>query len=160
MRIRAAMPGDAAPMAALLNRIIRIGGTTAHQQDMSPKTVLTHYITGPATICCHVAEDAEGQLLGFQSLAWEPLRGPLWAGIGTFVSPDLQARGTGAALFQATLPAARAAGAEVIDATIRADNRPGLAYYARIGFVDYATDPDWALADGQVVGRVQRRFDL
>ena len=79
---------------------------------------------------------------------------------GQFEAAFLQARGTGAALFQATLPAARAAGAEVIDATIRADNRPGLAYYARIGFVDYATDPDWALADGQVVGRVQRRFDL
>jgi len=76
------------------------------------------------------------------------------------VQPGSQARGIGAALFAASVAAARAAGLRVLNATIRADNVPGLAYYARRGFVDYATDPEWALADGRKVGKVSRRFDL
>ena len=58
------------------------------------------------------------------------------------------------------IAAARAAGVAVLNATIRADNRPGLAYYARLGFVDYSADPGWALKSGAVVGRVSRRLDL
>jgi hypothetical protein len=26
--------------------------------------------------------------------------------------------------------------------------------------VDYAADPDWALANGTIVGRISKRFDL
>jgi hypothetical protein len=48
----------------------------------------------------------------------------------------------------------------VINATIRADNAPGLGYYARRGFTDYATDPAFSLRDGTIVGRISRRFDL
>ena len=47
-----------------------------------------------------------------------------------------------------------------LNATIRADNVPGLGYYARRGFIDYGSDPAWALDDGRVVGRVNKRFDL
>lgn len=46
------------------------------------------------------------------------------------------------------------------EAKIRADNRPGLAYYARLGFADYSADPGWALKSGVVVGRVSRRLEL
>jgi hypothetical protein len=65
----------------------------------------------------------------------------------------------GAALFALTCDLLRPDPAPII-ATIRADNAPGLAYYARMGFREVSRDPDWALQDGRVVGRVNRRFDL
>lgn len=158
MIVRPALPTDAAAMATLLNRIIRIGGTTAHQVERGTGEVCRSYITGPGVVCCHVAE--AGAIVGFQSVeAWEGLPAG-WGDIGTFVNPDVQARGIGTALFAATVAASRKAGLRAINATIRADNVPGLAYYARIGFVDYAQDSGWALDDGRVVGRVSRRYDL
>ncbi len=158
MMVRPATPADAAAMADLQNRIIRIGGTTAHQAEHSPDEVRDAYITGPGVVCCHVAVD--GGIIGFQAVeTWEGLPAG-WGDIGTFVNPDVQARGIGAALFAATVAACRKAGLTAINATIRADNVPGLAYYARIGFTDYASDPGWALDDGRVVGRVSRRFGL
>lgn len=159
MIIRPATPQDAAQMAALLNRIIRIGGTTAHQQEKTAEKVRIDYVDGPDCLCCHVAEEV-GQILGFQALGHHDGLPAGWGDIGTFVAPDVQARGTGAALFAATAASARALGVTAINATIRADNAPGLAYYSRIGFADYAHDPDWALQDGTVTGRISRRFDL
>ncbi len=153
--VRAAVAEDATEMALLLNEIIAIGGTTAHQAPKSVATVLTDYISGPDVIAVVVAHD-QGQLIGWQSVGYH--HGD--AHIGTFVRQGLQARGVGAALFDATCARVRQAGARSIHASIRADNVPGLAYYARLGFVDYALEPDWALADGRKVGRVHRRFDL
>jgi L-amino acid N-acyltransferase YncA len=63
-------------------------------------------------------------------------------------------------MFDLTCALLRDKGVAEIIASIRADNVPGLAYYARIGFKDYAHEPDFALKDGRVVGRVHRRFDL
>lgn len=156
---RPAIRADAAAMTALLNRIIAIGGTTAHEQPFSEAAVIAHYIEGDEPICCHVAEDAAG-LIGFQCVGNNAALPAGWGDIGTFVDPSRQRSGAGAALFAATVPAARAAGLRVLNATIRADNRPGLGYYARRGFVDYAEDPDFRLKSGARVGRVSRRFDL
>lgn len=145
-------------MTALLNRIIAIGGTTAHETPFTPEAVARHYIAGDEPICCHIAVAAG--LIGFQSVGRNTALPEGWGDIGTFVDPDRQRSGAGAALFAATLVAARTAGLRVLNATIRADNAPGLGYYARRGFADYATDPGFALKSGRVVGRVSRRFDL
>lgn len=158
MILRPALPGDVVAMAALQNRIIRIGGTTAYQTERSVEAV-RGYVDGEGAICCFVAEEA-GAVIGFQSLGQSPGLPEGWGDIGTFVEPGVQAKGVGAALFAATVEAARGAGVRVINATIRADNVPGLAYYARQGFADYAQDPDYALQDGRRVGRVHRRYDL
>ena len=142
-------------MAEVLNAIIAAGGTTAHQHPMTDADLRTHYIDGPGVETCLLAE-AAGQVIGWQSLGE-------WKGephIGTFVRIGTQARGIGAALFDATCAAARARGLTRIIAHIRADNAPGLAYYTRIGFHDIGGDPGFALEDGRVVGRVFRRFDL
>lgn len=160
MIIRAAIPADAPAMTALQNAIIAIGGTTAYQQPRSEDEVRADYITAPEAICCHVALDADGTLLGFQALGRWPGLPEGWADIGTFVTPAHQRSGAGAALFAATIATARAKGVTTINATIRADNLPGLGYYARRGFADHAADPAWALDDGRVVGRVSKRFDL
>ena len=159
MIIRSAAPQDAAAMTALQNEIIQIGGTTAYELPRSVDAVLESYVTGPQVIACQLAEE-KGQVLGFQVVGRSTGLPEGWADIGTFVQPGLQARGIGATLFAASLTAARAAGVKVLNASIRADNVPGLAYYARRGFVDYASNPDWALADGRMVGRVSRRFNL
>ncbi|WP_426035655.1 GNAT family N-acetyltransferase [Cypionkella sp. TWP1-2-1b2] len=159
MIVRPATAQDAEAMTALQNEIIRIGGTTAYQQPRARGEVLESYVTGLAVIGCQLAEE-KGQVLGFQVVGRSPELPEGWADIGTFVQPGLQARGIGAALFAASLTAARVAGVRVLNASIRADNVPGLAYYARRGFVDYASNPDWALADGRKVGRISRRFDL
>jgi L-amino acid N-acyltransferase YncA len=154
MIVRKATPDDAEAMAAILNAIIAIGGTTAHQEPKSVARVRHSYVTAPGVRAAVVAE-AEGRMLGWQSVEF-------WQGelhIGTFVAPGLQARGVGAALFALTCDLLRPDPAPII-ATIRADNAPGLAYYARMGFREVSRDPDWALQDGRVVGRVNRRFDL
>jgi L-amino acid N-acyltransferase YncA len=155
MIIRRPTPADATAMADLLNAIIAIGGTTAHQHPKSTEQIRHGYIDGPDVKTSVLAEDA-GRIIGFQSIE-------LWQGemhIGTFVQPGLQAKGVGAALFAETRRQARAAGLTTIIAAIRADNVPGLAYYARIGFRDIGGDPGFALEDGRVVGRIYRQFDL
>jgi N-acetylglutamate synthase-like GNAT family acetyltransferase len=159
MIVRQATVTDATAMADLLNTIIRIGGTTAHETEMTEDHIAQYYITGPAVICCHVAV-TDGRLIGFQALDRNHALPAGWGDIGTFVAPDVQRSGAGLRLFAATCDAARAAGIATINATIRADNAPGLGYYARRGFVDYAADPDYRLSDGRRVGRISRRFDL
>ncbi len=155
MLIRPATPADAPAMAAILNAIIAIGGTTAHEQPKTETTVQTDYITSSDVLACSIAED-QGTIIGWQSVGWYHGNPE----IGTFVQPGIQAKGIGAQLFALTCATLRATGITTIIATIRADNVPGLAYYARIGFRDITHDPDYALSSGQKVGRVTRQFDL
>jgi L-amino acid N-acyltransferase YncA len=155
MLIRRATPNDAVAMTAILNAIIAIGGTTAHEHPKTEQTVLVDYVTGPDVLACSIAED-QGTIIGWQSTGWYHGNPE----IGTFVQPGTQARGIGAQLFALTCATLRAKGITYIIATIRADNIPGLAYYARVGFRDIAQDPDYALSTGQRVGRITRRIDL
>ncbi|NBZ86536.1 GNAT family N-acetyltransferase [Stagnihabitans tardus] len=155
MEIRDTSPADAAEMAELLNAIIAIGGTTAHQEPKTPDQVRQGYIDGPGVRTSVLACEG-GRVIGWQSIEH-------WEGgfhIGSFVRPGIQARGVGAAMFARTLAQARAAGIPEIIASIRADNVPGLAFYAKMGFRDFAQDPDFALKDGRVVGRVHRKLSL
>ncbi len=156
--IRPALPDDVPQMTALLNEIIAIGGTTAHQEPFSADDFRSHYLDGPDALCCHVAR-AEGRVLGFQALGTYPALPAGWLDIGTFVGLTARGAGVGAALFAATKAAAVAKG-KVINATIRADNPVGLGYYSAMGFQDYALDPAYSLNDGRIVGRVSKRYDL
>jgi ribosomal protein S18 acetylase RimI-like enzyme len=83
-----------------------------------------------------------------------------WAVIATFARRGMTQKGIGAALMEATKAAAQTAGLRVIDATIRADNSGGLAYYTRQGFIDYDVLKDLPLKDGTKVDRIRKRFDL
>ena len=155
MIVRISSAADSAGMTMVLNAVIAEGGTTAHETPMTEAEVRDHYIDGPDVLSSVVALDGD-IIIGWQSVGW-------WHDdphIGTFVQPGLQAKGTGGSLFAATLGVLRAGDLDRIIAWIRADNAPGLAYYARIGFRDIGTDPQFALSDGRKVGRVHRRFDL
>ncbi len=68
--------------------------------------------------------------------------------------------GVGRALFPATRAAAEELGLEFINATIRADNVSGLAYYSKMGFEPYDRLVQVPLLDGTPVDRIKKRFKL
>lgn len=155
MIIRPATASDAFAMTRVLNQIIAIGGTTAHETPKSAQQVLDDYVTGP-DVLSSVVTLLEDRLIGWQSVGrWQDE-----AHIGTFVAPDVQAKGAGAAMFALTCDTVQKAGVPYLVASIRADNEPGLRYYARMGFTDFASEPHFALSTGQIVGRIHRRFDV
>lgn len=163
LTVRPAAPADAQAMADLLNAIIAIGGTTAYETPFDAARMEAEFISLPQLVSCFVAE-ADGAIVGFQGLmrAFDP-DDPLpqgWATIGTFARVGLQRGGIGTALFSHTVEAARMAGIAVIDATIRADNTGGLAFYAGRGFIDYARLVGVPLKDGTPVDRVRKRFEV
>ena len=148
IQIRSAGPADAAPMARMLNDIIRIGGTTAFRQPFDDAGIVDRFIASAFAISCFVAVDAT-TVVGFQSLEWSdpdwPGEDPLpadWALIATYVDPRVHKRRIGRQLFDRTAPAARQAGVRFIDATIRRENAGGLAYYRSLGFTDYRSGAD------------------
>jgi hypothetical protein len=63
-------------------------------------------------------------------------------------------------MFAATKQAATDAGYGFINAKIRADNVPGLAYYTKMGFADHSIDKDVPLSDGTPMDRVTKRLTL
>ena len=146
--VRKATRNDAEQMAALLNEIIRIGGTTAHRTEFDAVRMFEHYIASEHSISCVVALD-EGEVLGFQSLAWPDPKhhgpnpiAPDWGIIATFAKVGRTQSGIGTALFKHTLVAARQAGVPSIDATIRHENTGGQAYYRKMGFRTYRQSAD------------------
>lgn len=150
-------------MAELINAIIAVGGTTAYEDAFDAASMDAAYISLPELVSCFVAED-DGEIVGFQGLMWsfdpdDPLPDG-WATIGTFARVGLTQRGVGSALFAATRTAAHAAKVAVIDATIRADNTGGLAFYSRQGFVDYDRIVAMPLKDGTRVNRIRKRYDI
>ncbi len=153
MIIRPALAADVSAMTEILNAIVGIGGPTAHEIIKTTEAVRTEYMDGPNELAAVVAED-QGQVIGWQSVGF-------WQGeahIGTCVQLGVQAKGIGVQMFALTCDALRSAGIRALIASIRADNAPGLAHYSRISFVDTSFEPDFALPDGRIVGRVPQRF--
>ncbi|WP_411891202.1 N-acetyltransferase family protein [Yoonia sp. SDW83-1] len=163
MIIRDATAADAAQMTDLLNEIIAMGGPTAYQTPFDTDRMLHHCIARSGLVSSQVAE-LDGAVLGFQYLAWaDDPDDPMpegWAIIASFVASSAAGKGVGQHLFAATKAVAIKAGVKTIDATIRADNVPGLRYYSGLGFVDYDRLVAIPLRDGTVVDRVRKRYDL
>ena len=159
MIVRKAVPADAEQLSSLLNEIIRTGGTTAIETPLSPSEFSDWFIDGEFPLACHVAK-LGNTLVGFQSLSvyGEPARGS--ADIATFARMNPKTKGVGSTLFPATRAAAEKLGLAWINATIRADNVSGLAYYKKMGFETYDTQPQVPLLDGTLVDRVKKRFVL
>ena len=159
MHIRKAVSADAEELSNLLNEIILIGGTTALETPLSPAEFAEWFIDGEFPLACHVAEHDQ-LLAGFQSLSsyGDPPKGV--ADIATFARVNPKIPGVGRALFPATRTAAEELGLEFINATIRADNVSGLAYYTKMGFEPYDRLVQVPLLDGTPVDRVKKRFRL
>ena len=160
LSIRDVQTEDSAALALLLNAIIAQGGTTALETPFSAEQLDDVYLTGPDVLCCFVAANDNQQLVGFQTV----VRGsdlPEGCGdIATFARIDGTQKGVGGRLFTATRDRAKALGLTAINATIRADNSGGLAFYSKQGFADFSVDRDVPLRDGTLVDRVSKRFAL
>ncbi len=161
LEIRPARPEDAPGLAELINAIIARGGTTALEEPYTAEALDRAYLTGPDVICCFVAVDrATGRPEGFQTLGRYAELPEGFGDIGTFARVGGTQRGVGSALFAATCAEARRLGLTGINATIRADNLGGLAFYGRQGFRDHSVRAAVPLKDGAPVDRVSKRFDL
>jgi L-amino acid N-acyltransferase YncA len=152
---------DAAVLADLLNAVIAAGGTTALEAAFTAEALDAAYLTGPDVFCCVVAVDrTSGRIEGFQTLGRHPGLPADVGDIGTFARVDGTQRGIGSALFAAMRARAAALGLTAINATIRADNAGGLAFYGKQGFVDAGATPAVPLKDGTPVDRIHKRFAL
>jgi L-amino acid N-acyltransferase YncA len=157
--VRRAGPLDARAMAGLLNEIIAAGGTTALQRPVSPETLCDWMEADPRAVW-HVAENAAGDITGFQWVAPHPELGADAGQIATFTRAGQTGMGIGSALWEWTRRVAAAEGYTWIEAEIRADNAGGLAYYQSRGFEDVALRRGVRLEDGTLVDKVLKRFDL
>lgn len=157
--VRRAGPLDARPMAELLNEVIAIGGTTAITEPVTREDLLNWMEADPRSIW-HVAEDATGQIMGFQWVDPHLKLGETVAQIASFARVGKTGLGIGSKLFDATKRAASTAGYAWINAEIRADNEGGLIYYQSRGFEDYGRIEGYVMANGQVVDKVLKRYDL
>lgn len=157
LTVRPFQPGDETALTGVLNAIIAAGGTTAYETPFTSEGLRAAHLDGDRVLCCHVVLEG-GDPVGFQVLNANPRLPAGWGDIATFTRRDPPVRGAGTALFAATRARARAMALHTLNATIRADNVPGLAYYAKMGFVDYAVISGVPLSDGTPVDRIQRKI--
>lgn len=150
---------DCRAMAALLNEIIEIGGTTAYTDAVTAQYIQTKIQNGTRN-AWHLAEDQKGELLGFQWIEEVDYLPTEAAEIATFARVGKTGLGIGSKLFEATKAAAVQLGYKWINANIRTDNTGGLIYYQSRGFEDYGSQKGIELADGSIVDKVLKRCDL
>lgn len=158
--VRLMQVGDVPTACEILNQIIAIGGTTAHETPYDTDRFAASYLQGTDLICCHVALDPNGNVAGFQWLGRGATLPDDCGDIATFARAEPKLRGIGTALFAATRAAALDNGLSQINATIRADNVPGLAYYGKMGFGDHSVTSGVPLQDGTPVDRISKRCAL
>lgn len=158
--VRPSMKLDAKDMARLLNEIIETGGTTALTRPVTEQDMRERIAVNPGRAAWHVAVDDSEKVLGFQWVAPSEDLPPEACDIATFVQQGQTGLGIGSALFAASRKAAKALGYSWINANIRADNEGGLIYYQSRGFQDYGMIEGYELANGQLVDKRLKRFDL
>ena len=160
LTIRRPIPLDLPNMARLLNQIIEEGGTTALARPVTADDLGEWMGFEPDRNAWHVALDKDEAVVGFQWIEPKGSLPPEACNIATFVQIGQTGLGIGSALFEATRKAAKARGYVWINADIRADNEGGLIYYQSRGFQDYGVIEDYKMADGQIVNKRLKRFDL
>ncbi|MEP3846735.1 MAG: GNAT family N-acetyltransferase [Paracoccaceae bacterium] len=157
---RPAIQLDAGSMARLLNAIITQGGTTALTRPVTGQDIKDWMAADPSRSAWHVAVNEKEDVVGFQWIepaAYLPVEA---VDIATFVQIGQTGLGIGSKLFEATRKAAKALGYVWINANIRSDNEGGLVYYQSRGFADYGKIEGYKMADGQLVDKTLKRFDL
>ena len=151
---------DTADMARLLNEIIAQGGTTALVRPVTGSDIAEWMVGAQGRNAWHVAVDDKEKVVGFQWIQPADYLPEEAAEIATFVQIGQTGLGIGSALFTATRNAAKELGYHWINANIRADNEGGLIYYQSRGFQDYRIIEGYQMADGQIVDKRLKRFDL
>jgi ribosomal protein S18 acetylase RimI-like enzyme len=131
-------------MSELLQELVAAGKRTSPAGE---DFVLSHYLNHPHRLRCAVASDAQGSIVGFQSLKIAGEHNPYgtpagWGIIGTHVRPSAARLGIGSRLFASTFEAAREVNLPAIEAYIGRQNKAALAYYDRMGFRTYRETKD------------------
>jgi L-amino acid N-acyltransferase YncA len=155
IKVRTANSLDAASMARILNAIIEKGGTTAFTHRVTDETIIEWMCQNHEQASWQVALNNDDAVVGFQWVKPDEA-----VDIATFVQTGQTGLGIGSLLFKVTQTAAKAIGYKWINANIRADNKGGLIYYKSLGFVEYEQIQAATLENGQVVGKILKRFEI
>ncbi len=158
--VRPAIALDSPSMANLLNVIIAEGGTTALTKPVTGDDLNDRIAATAGRNAWHVAVNAQEQVVGFQWIAPSDALPSDACEIATFVQVGQTGLGIGSSLFKATTKAAKALGYRWINANVRADNEGGLIYYQSRGFADYGRIEGYQMANGQMVDKILKRYDL
>ena len=158
--IRPATDADAPGMAELLSEIIEIGGTTAYTDPITSDYLIGCMAEAPGASAWHIALNDTGVCVGFQWVTIADYLPEEACEIATFAKAGQTGLGIGSKFFAATKAAAISLGYKWINANIRSDNESGLAYYSAKGFKDYDRQIGIQLANGLVVDKILKRFDL
>jgi L-amino acid N-acyltransferase YncA len=147
--------GDILACAEIINHIISLGSSTAHEDAFDEEGFADHYFEEPEVANVVLTND---RVVGFQA-AFEIEPGIY--SIGSFTDQQNPARGSGAALFVKTQNDCRSHGGTSIIAKITSDNVGGLTYYSKMGFQPDAILPDhFTRSDGKMVDPIVKRFKL
>ncbi len=150
--IRAGLPGDAAPIAAIWNAVIDGSAATFNSRPYAVAEIAAlieaRAAAGHATF---VADDAG--VIGFATYA--PFRG----GAGyrftmehtVHLAPAVRGRGVGRALMAAVEAHAAAAGVRSMIAAVSAENPGGAAFHARLGYARVAVLPGVGFKFGRFI---------
>ena len=146
---------DVPACVTILNHIVALGGSTAREDPYDEQDFEAHYLHG-SPISNVVINNRT--IIGFQT-ALEVEDGVY--SIATFTDRNNPVKGAGRAIVEKTISDARALNGSAIIARITADNAGGLAYYSKVGFVDYAVAKnDLTRKNGKQVDRIIKRFVL
>lgn len=148
--------GDIPACVEIINHIIALGGSTAHEETFTAVTFAQHYFSDP-DIATVVTDGA--RIVGFQALYRGDNASTFY--IGSFTDRRDPVPGAGRVMMDRSVSVCRAAGGSEIIAKITSDNTGGLAYYEKMGFKDIAFEPaQMTRRDGTTVDRFVKRRAL
>ena len=131
-----------------------------HTDPFKPETLANKMRLYSGQSAWVLAENDAGDVVGFQNIMPHSDLPDDAADIATFVKLGQTGLGIGSKLFDSTKSEASRLGYTWINATIRADNESRLTYYESLGFEDYKQIPKTRLADGTIIDRICKRYDL
>ncbi|MPZ20695.1 MAG: GNAT family N-acetyltransferase [Luteitalea sp.] len=150
LRIRRALPTDAAGIAAVLAAIAAERIHSAIDRAWTVEEERRYLESLSPREAFHVAVDARG-IVGLQSLdLWSPLLESMThvGQVGTFILPEWRGRGVGRQLWKATASFACDAGYRKLVIQVRGSNTAAQGYYRRLGFQDCGRLTRQVMIDG------------
>ena len=150
-RIRRATAADAGGIASVLERVVAERSYSAIDRAWTPDEQRRYLESLSSREAFHVALDADGTVIGYQSIDRYStiLRSMAHVGqLGTFLLAEWRGRGVGQSLFAATREFAQTAGYQKLVIQVRGSNAAAQSYYRRVGFVECGRLRDQVIIDG------------